>query len=116
MSLETFPDIGTPDWGLSVDPGADVTIVKLGDGYVVRQPTGINHLKDSWNPQWSTITDAQALSTYAWLRARLKLKAFLWPDPEGVVKQVVCTSVRLTYNQYNDIGIAAAFEQDFNPV
>jgi phage-related protein len=116
MSLETFPDIGTPDWGLSVEPDASITTVTLGDGYEVRQATGINHLKDSWSPQWTSITDSQALSTYSWLRARLKLRAFLWVDPEGVAKQVVCTSVRITYNQYNDMGVAATFKQDFNPI
>lgn len=116
MSLESFPNIGQPDWGLQVSPDADVTTLKLGDGYVLRAKPGINHLRDSWSPTWSDITEAQALSTLAWLKARLKLTPFLWSDPQGVQKQVVCQDAKLTYNQFNSMGLSATFEQDFNPV
>lgn len=116
MSLEVFPDIGQPEWGLQVSTDAAVVTVKLGDGYTLRTPEGINHIRDAWSPVWPDITEAQALSTFAWLKARLKLKPFLWPDPQGVLKQVVCQEVHLTYNQFNCLGVSASFEQDFNPV
>lgn len=116
MSLETFPDIGQPDWGLQVSPTASVTTLVLGDGYIFRAPEGINHLRDSWSPTWGDVTEAKALSTQAWLRARLRLTPFMWTDPQGVQKKVICQEVRVSYNQFNSMSLSATFEEDFNPV
>ncbi len=116
MTLESFPTIAAPNWGLQVGTEADVRTQKLGDGYVMRAPAGLNHIRDSWNPTWGDLTEAEALATLAWLKARLKVTPFLWTDPQGVVKQVVCQDVRLGYNQFNSMELSATFEEDFNPV
>ena len=114
--MDVFPDIGNPDYGLEDAPEADVEEIKLGDGYVVRRPKGINYLKETWTPTWSTIEAPVARSTMAWLKARLKVKPFKWTHPiSGVVYQVVCTAAKLSYNQFNDEILTATFEQDFNP-
>ena len=115
--MDVFPTIDNPAWGLEDDPQADVDIVKMGDGYVLRRPKGINYISNTWPLTWDSLEVAVANSTHAWLTARLNLTPFSWTHPvTGVVYQVVCTAAKLAYNQYNDYILTATFEQDFNPV
>lgn len=116
--MDIFPDIGTPDWGFTEeDPEASVTQVQFGDGYTLRQPDGINYLRDAWSLTWSSLDEATAVATYQWLRVRKNLKAFLWTHPvSGNVIQVICTSVSLSYVDYNDYALRANFKRDFNPI
>jgi len=114
--MDEFLAAGAPDWGISDEPKADVIEVRLGDGYTLRQPTGINHVRDGWSPVWSGLEKEDARAAYAWLRSRLKLTPFLWVHPvTGQPVKVICQSVRLEYNQFNDEILSATFEQDFNP-
>lgn len=113
--MDIFPDIGAPDWGLTENPEASVTTISFGDGYELRQADGINHLRDRWDPVWSFLSPAEALSTYNWLKSRLSLTAFLWNHPDGRQVKVVCKSVSLAHNNYNDDVLSASFVQDFNP-
>lgn len=113
--MDVFPDIGAPDWGLTDEVDAAVTKLAFGDGYELRQPAGINHLRDKWDLSWSFLGQAQADSTYKWLRQRKDLTAFLWAHPDGRQIKVICTSVRLVRQDYNDDILSASFAQDFNP-
>ncbi|MCY1289969.1 Phage minor tail protein [compost metagenome] len=115
--LETFPDIGAPDWGLASDPQATVTSISLGDGYDFRRPEGINHIRESWSPSWSSLDPAMAESAYQWLRERLSWRAFLWNNPAtGQTMKVLCTNVRLSLSEWGNSTLTATFRQDFNPV
>lgn len=115
--LPDFPSIGAPDWGFSYDPVANVSKVTLGDGYEVRRPAGINHLKEQWKPVWSNLDEATAKSTYDWLKERLDWAAFYWTNPDnGERYKVLCTAVSLVKRGWNDVTLSATFEQDFNPV
>lgn len=115
--MDVFPTIDKPAYGLEDAPEADVDEVKMGDGYVLRRPKGINYIKNTWNPSWDSLEDTVARSTYAWLLARLMITPFQWTHPvTGVVYQVVCKAVKLSYNAFNDEILTATFEQDFNPV
>jgi phage-related protein len=114
--VDQFPSIEAPDWGLTDEPKADVNEVSLGDGYVIRQPKGINSVRDSWSPEWSGLEVAVARSTFTWLRNRLGVTPFLWIHPvTGKEVKVICRGVRLGYNEFNDEILSASFEQDFNP-
>lgn len=113
--MDSFPEIGPPDWGLTEEPEASVNKVSFGDGYELRRPAGINHIRDKWDLSWSFLELEQAESTYNWLRERLSLTAFLWEHPDGRQIKVVCTAVRLGHNNYNDDVLSASFVQDFNP-
>lgn len=114
--MDVFPAIANPDYGLEDAPEADIDEVKMGDGYVLRRPKGINYIKHTWPMKWDSLEVAVARSTYAWLLARLKLTPFNWTHPvTGVVFQVTCQEVKLAYNQFNDEILTATFEQDFNP-
>lgn len=113
--MDQFPDIGTPDWGLTDEVDASVSKISFGDGYELRQAEGINHLRDKWDLSWSFLTLEQATATYEWLRQRKDLTAFLWTHPDGRQVKVVCTAVRLSHNDFNDDVLNASFVQDFNP-
>ena len=115
--MEVFPDIGNTDWGFTDDdPEVDVNEIKMGDGYVLRQPNGVNYIRDSWSCSWSSLTKAQAESTYQWLRARKKLTPFLWTHPvSGIQHQVTCQGVSLAYSNVDDYRLQAQFQRDFNP-
>lgn len=114
--MDEFPDIDLPDWGFSDDVDANVEQVSLGDGYTFREAKGLNHLKDSWSPKWSNLDDAVGLSTYAFLRQRLKLIPFLWTHPITAVQyKVVCQSAKLEHDTYGNAVLSATLERDFNP-
>lgn len=116
MALETLTMPMNPDWGMGPDVKADVYEGKLGDGYVVRRPNGINYLRESWNPSWSNLDKSQATTLYDWLKERLQLTPFMWQDPiSDTQKKVVCTKVSMAASTVGIYQVAATFEQDFNP-
>ena len=113
--MESFPLLTAPDWGLESSPEADVEEQKLGDGYVLRRPNGINHLRESWSPSWSFLDHVECQATYNWLKARLKSKAFLWAHPtDGTLYKVVCESVSRVVADVGIFALRARFVQDFN--
>lgn len=113
--METFPLSVAPDWGLESNPEADVEEQQLGDGYVLRRAKGINYIRDSWSPSWGFLDEVECRDTYAWLKSRLKLTAFLWPHPtEGVTYKVVCKSVSMVVSDVGVFALRASFVQDFN--
>ncbi|MNQ69549.1 Phage minor tail protein [compost metagenome] len=114
--MDEFPDIGTPDWGFAEQPDADVDQIKLGDGYEFREPRGLNYLKDTWSPKWSNLDETDAETAYAFLRARLKLTPFLWTHPLSAVQyKVLCQSVSLEYDTFDNAVLTASLSRDFNP-
>lgn len=113
--METFPLNTAPDWGLQSSPTADIEEQKLGDGYVLRRAKGLNHLRESWTPSWSFLTEAEAESNYAWLKQRMHLTPFLWTHPtENIAYKVVCKSVSKVVTDVGIFALRATFEQDFN--
>lgn len=115
--MERFPFAHlAPDWGLATDHTADVEEIKLGDGYVLRRPKGINHLRQSWSPGYSNLTLKEHEDMVAWLRPRLNLTPFLWQHPTSKIwHQVVCTKLRAAISEYNICPVNFDIEEDFNP-
>jgi phage-related protein len=114
--VDQFPEIEAPDWGLADEPEPDIDQTSFGDGYALRRKKGINSSRERWSPVWSTLDTATAKATYDWLKVRQNLTAFWWVHPvRGEPVKVLCTGVRLTYNNYNDEVLTASFLQDFNP-
>lgn len=108
--------LGAPDWGFKETPEANVDVITLGDGYESREPVGINHIKDAFEPTWSSLEPAAALAAYQFLRERLKWKAVMWTHPvTGVLTKVVPQTVDLTYDTYNNAVLNVSFKQDHNP-
>lgn len=112
---DIFPSIGNPDWGLSESTEDTITEIKMGDGYVLRSPDGINFRRDTWSPKWSSLDDFQGENTYQWLKARKNLTPFLWDHPIYGTKKVVCKSCSLVRDTYGNTVLSATFEEDFNP-
>lgn len=112
---DVFPAIGNPAWGLADRTKDEVYTVKMGDGYILAQPKGINHQREVWNPKWNDLAPAVAASTYAWLKARKEVTPFLWDHPDGYQVQVRCTNVTMVRTQFGISALEATFEEDFNP-
>ena len=116
--MDRMPDVGLPDWGLGPKPSADVKKVKFGDGYELRRPSGLNHIRESYSPKWSHLTPETASMLYNWLKQRQDWKAFEWQvniyGSVSVIK-VVCNSVNMVHDQYGNAVVSAELVQDFNP-
>lgn len=107
----------SPDWGLSTDLSTDIEEIKLGDGYVVRQPKGLNFRSESFSPSWSDLDPAPGQFIYDWLKARADLVPFRWVHPvTGAVYQVIARGPKISYDTWNNAVVSVTFEQDFNPV
>lgn len=115
--LESFPNIGPPDWGIDATADDTVVAVQLGDGYESRTPGGINHVRDSWSMTWTSLTPAEGQAAYDWLKPRKNLTAILWINPTtGVPVNVVCKSLSLTHPEWGVCTLSVSLKQDFNPV
>lgn len=120
MAAPLFPPAGLvmpkPDWGFKESPQADIQEDKLGDGYVFREPKGINHIKRSFPMTWSELDPDVAEEAYDWLLPMLALKPLRIVHPvRGTVHQVILDSIDLTYDVYNNAVLNATFTEDFNP-
>lgn len=118
MAIERFPFPNlVPDWGLSDEIRADVEEIALGDGYVLRRPKGINHLKTTWSPGYGFLTLEEQTEVRNWLKPRLKLVPFIWTHPTtGEDFQVVCQSLKTSATDVGIFPLQFTIEQDFTPV
>lgn len=121
MAAPFFPptglDLGEPDYGFKETPNANVEETPLGDGYVFREPKGINHIKRTMPMSWSNLDQDVALEAYDWLLPKLKLNPILITHPtRGTQIQVICDSLEITYDTWNNAVLNATFIEDFNPV
>ena len=117
---EPFPpagvDLPNPDWDFSQSPEVTVDVQKLGDGYEVRQPIGLNSVKEGFSPKWSSLDPEVAEACYDFLLPRLKLKGLMWTHPvRGTPVKVVAESVNITYDTWDNAVLEVTFRQDFNP-
>jgi phage-related protein len=105
-----------PDWGFSQSADADVDIQNLGDGYEVREPKGLNSVRESMSPKWPNLDPDVALQCYNYLKPKLKLESVLWHHPiTDVVYKVIPESLSLTWDEWNNGVLEVSFRQDFNP-
>lgn len=112
---ETFPFTTAPDWGLTDNVEADVEEQKLGDGYELVRPKGINYLRESWSPSWTFLTKEESDAMYQWLRARLKVTPFLWTHPvTKVVHKVRCNGVSRAATDVDLYAIQMNITETFN--
>lgn len=109
--METLPDI-PPDWEPENTPQANVDVTKLGDGYELRRPNGINYIRDQISLSWSTLFKHEYDELRPFLRDRLKLTPFLWTAP-GRSKPQKWVCEELSDMQRNGIlyGISATFRE-----
>ena len=116
MAIEVFPfnDL-TADWGLQDSVEANIEEHELGDGYVLRRPKGINHLRESWSPKFSFLTKQESQDMYAWIKPRLNLTPFMWKHPDTKeMRQVVCKSISRVTTDIDIYVIQLELVEDFN--
>lgn len=113
--MDTFPFDIAPDWGLTNTPTVDVEETELGDGYILRRPKGINYIRESFPISWAVLSKSDADAIFQWLKARLKLTAFWWVEPDsGIRYKVTCSSLTKVITEFNNYSVSATFVQDFN--
>lgn len=121
MAAPLFPPAGlempSPDWGFKETPQANVKEEAMGDGYVHREPKGINHIKRSLPMTWSSLDEDVALAAYDWLLPKLKLTPIRVFHPKRNQEiQVIVDSIEITYDTWNNAVLSVGFTEDFNPV
>lgn len=121
MPAPMFPPAGLvmpdPDWGFKESPQAKVNEQELGDGYVFREPKGLNHIKRTFPMTWSELDEQVAEAAYDWLLPKLKLTPIRIKHPvRGTTHQVVIDSLDITYDTYNNAVLNLTVTEDFNPV
>lgn len=121
MAAPMFPppgiDLGSPDWGFKETPEANTNEDELGDGYVFREPKGINHIKRSVPMVWSNLDEDVALEAYDWLLPKLKLDPVRVMHPtRNQIIQVILESMDITYDTWGNAILNVSFKEDFNPV
>ncbi|MAX33219.1 MAG: phage tail protein [Halomonadaceae bacterium] len=114
--MDTLPDIPA-DFGPSLRTQFKVDQTEFGDGYVQRQPAGLNSVRDTWSPSWTLLTQAEYEQLDGFLRARKGVTPFLWQPPwEDTPRQWICqelSSQRPTSARF--ASISATFVEDFSP-
>lgn len=116
MSYPTLPAI-PPDFESEPQPQASVDVVRFGDGYAQRRPTGINYRRTDWTLSWTLLERSEYDELYGFLAARLKLEPFWWTPPwESRPRRFICVELsgpRPTSARFATIN--AQFEEDLNP-
>lgn len=113
--MDIFPFDMAPDWGLTDDVEANVEEQKLGDGYELIRPKGINYLTQSWAPVWTFLSKEESNSMYQWLKARLMVTPFLWTHPiTGTVHKVRCTRVSRAATDVELYSLQMQIRETFN--
>lgn len=104
-----------PDYGLSDEYKPRVSKVSFGDGYELRRKQGINTVRKTWNPKWTTLSKAEADMVDNFIVSRLEYQAFLWTHPESAIEyKVLCTSYSKTYDAFGNYSVALTLVEDFN--
>lgn len=118
---DTFPlpawNLPAPDWGFASTPRADVTKIKMGDGYEFREPKGLNFRSETFQPVWSNLDVTTGQAAYDWLFIRLDLTAFMWKHPvTNKMYQVLASELGIEFDVFNNAIVKVTLTQDFNPL
>ena len=109
MTALTF--IWNPDLGSSLTEEPKVSLTKMGDGYEVRVPIGINNKPEMWDMQFTSVSTAFN-DVLNFIRARAATQPFYWKNPLGITNLYVCRKWN-TKHQGEMRVFNCAFEQVF---
>lgn len=115
--MDTLPDIGRgPEYGLNASGTFARDVANFGDGYELRQPSGLQSFRREWTFSWNGLGLTQRDTLRDFLNARRGVEAFICPIPgEGNVR-VICedppSSSQYAFNLYT---LSATFKEDLNP-
>lgn len=117
MSLETFN--WSPNAGWKTDGAPNVNSTKLGDGYEVRSPIGLNAVVDTYTVSFTGPWPTKTGQIDAFLRGKLGALPFLWrapTDDPGVYHTYVCRKWSKTHIAGNVFQLDCAFERVFDTI
>ena len=101
----------SPDLGSTLISKPTVQVTKFGDGYENRLQSGLNPVAERWSLSFS-MSQAQALSAHAFLKARAASESFIWTSPHNVTNFFVCREWKVTNNSGFRV-LSCDFEQVF---
>jgi phage-related protein len=112
----TFPAPYGPTFGgSSKKTSARVRKTDFGDGYGQRVTDGLNALRDEWSVSWDALTESEAATMDAFLRARLGTQFFLWAPPgETLAKKWICAEWTVSPVDAGAYSLSATFTQVFD--
>lgn len=111
--METLPNIPMAyEPQITSEFAADV--VRFGDGYVQRRPSGINSVTETWSVEWLNLGRADYEVVYQFLQVRKSVEPFLWQPPwEDAPRVWVCESLSSTRPTAPNTGsIQASFVEE----
>lgn len=111
MPTQTFSI--TPSSGASLTVKPSVDVVKFGDGYEQRIPSGINSQPRKWALEFRKGTLAKCQDVKNFLDARGGKESFYWTPPIGAQGVFVCREWSVTLISPTLWNISAIFEEVF---
>lgn len=91
MALLTFEPPIPPSPGTQRKPTLKILEADFGDGYSQPTPNGLNHIRDSVNLSWETLTEDQMHDIYEFFVARKGTESFYYrPTGYPAVEKWTC--------------------------
>jgi len=101
-----------PDVGASIDEEPNVRSTPFGDNYELREPIGINTIKQKWTLTF-TLSEIEATQARNFLKARNGSESFIWKTPESEDRLFICKKWRVSRDIPNYV-LTAEFEEVFD--
>lgn len=105
----------TPSYDTEVEDSYTTRRAKLGDGYELSAPSGINPARESWTLVFDNIPRATSEEIRDFLRSKVG-QGFTWTNPEGVEKRYECPDgARFRRNGPNTVSGGCVFNERIEP-
>jgi len=116
MAYPVFvPPINPQIDGAEAELQADILQLRMGDGYTVRQPRGLNFQLVTNRLLWGPLTTAQRNQMLAFFRERGGHKPFYYAVPHDVTRQYIATNVRWSAMNFDLWTLSAVLTETFDP-
>lgn len=109
MTRPTFT--WNPEYEATLDEEPTVTVTKFGDGYEVRNVSGINTTAQKWKLTFSQ-GNASFPDVLTFVRTQGASQSFYWTNPLGETKVFVCRKWQLSRKQGHNV-MTLDFDQVF---
>ena len=92
-----------------------VNVVRLGDGYEMRQQVGLQREPSEWSLVFSNRDDTDRDNILTFLLDKKGAEAFEWTPPRGSAGKYVCDDWTVEMTQFGRTTINTTFRQVFEP-
>lgn len=116
MTFPTFSPPRNPDVNSGMEERPDIMAVRLGDGYSVRSPKGINSRAAQMQVSWRGIKLADKNSLVGFFQTQNGYLPFYYQFPgEAATKKWICPEWGWKALAYDIYSVTAVFLQVFDP-